>query len=261
MFFAFGALDPIAFEIGSFSARWYGVILAVAFLCGYFLVRKICEEKEKEIVSDIFLNSLVFGFLGARIYHVFLHFDFYIQDLLQIFAVWNGGLAIHGAILGVLASVLFFSKKKNIDFWRIADLFSIPAALGQGIGRWGNYFNQELFGGPSRGFLGVFIEKQNRPEPYSHVEYFEPVFLYESILNFLSFIFLFILFRSKKLPQGSVFLIYILNYSLIRLAMEFIRGESGTEIFGFRVAFWMSLILIFTSLLTFLVKILKKKAV
>ncbi len=250
MFFPAYFPDPIAFSFGIFQVRWYGIFLVIGIFIGYhlsaFLAKKSGIDKNK--VLEIYVNSIIWGIIGARVYHVILSLEFYLKNPLQIFAIYNGGLAIHGAIFAVIATLVYYVKRYKINFYKYADIFCIPAILGQAIGRWGNYFNQELPGAPTKLPWGIPIDLAMRPLGYEEYNYFHPAFLYESVCNFFIFFILFFVFRQKCRPDGFIFWLYIALYSLVRCVMEFIRIEKVIEFFGFRVQFLISAFLFCFSL-------------
>lgn len=241
--------DPIIFSIGSIQFYWYGFFISTAIIIGILLAQKIGEKYN--IKKDDFFNLsifiIVFSLIGARVYYVFLEFDYFIKYPIDIFKFWEGGLAIHGGIIGGLISGYLYIKKYrdayNLNFLLVADIVVVSLALGQSIGRWGNYFNQELYGLPTKYFFGIPIDDLHRNGYFiNNSEYFHPVFLYESILNFCNFLLLLFLHKKRLktknttfLKNGNIFLVYLLNYSIIRFLMEFIRIDETALIFGFRV--------------------------
>lgn len=230
--------EAVFFNIGPLAVHWYGVILSLGALLGYFSVLRLAKNKpiKKTDLSDLFFYLLVFGFLGARVYEVFfIDPKFYFQNPGQILAVWNGGLAIHGGIVVGILVVYFFSKKRNLSFWELADILSPGVVLAQAIGRWGNFFNQELFGRPTDIFWKIFIKPENRPEIYYEQSYFHPTFLYESILNFILFVLLYFAYRNSRFRPGIVFIFYLMGYAIIRFGLEFIRIDPTPQIIGLRL--------------------------
>jgi len=238
--------NPIAFNIGSFAIHWYGLFLLIGILIGYWLVGKLAhrEDLSKDIVTSLYVNVLIGGLISARIYHVLTDWGFYGSNLDQVLAVWNGGLAIHGAMIGGVLTAFYFVKKHNINFWKIADLFAMAAILGQAIGRWGNYFNQELFGKPISTAWSIPIDAANRPLGFEQFQYFHPTFLYESILNLIIFGILFWVFKKKKRPVGLIFWMYIGLYSLARIIVESFRINEAAMIFGMRLPLLVSVVLL-----------------
>ena len=228
--------QPILFSWGPLALYWYGLFVVSGILVA--LKVAVSLGKKHNITSDEIFDlgfyAIIFGLIGARIYSVFLDFPYYWQNPTQIIAVWNGGLAIHGALIGgTLAAVIYLRRKKQ-NFWQWADIAAPGIALGQVFGRFGNYFNQEIFGTPTTLPWGIPIELKNRPLEYLNSTHFHPTFLYESILNLISFAVLYYLHKKKNLKTGSIFLIYLTNYAVIRILMEVLRTDRAPEIFGLR---------------------------
>lgn len=249
----------IAFSVGSIAVHWYGLMIVLGIIFGLAVLLQLVKKVgiNKDEVYNLAFYLIIFSILGARIYAVFLELPYYLGNPSQIPAVWNGGLAIHGALIGGALTVWFYAKKKKQSFWQWADLIAVVIPLGQAFGRWGNYFNQELFGRPTELPWGIPIDLFNRPIDFQNFEYFHPTFLYESILNLINFIVLLVLFNRRqefKLKTGSIFLVYIMNYSVIRIVMEFFRIDHTPEFFGVRVPIIVSLILFFVCLALILKK-------
>ena len=238
--------ESILISIGQFSVHWYGLLLAGAILSGYGLAIKLARRRDfdLELISSIYTNLIIWGFVGARIYHVLNDWLFYWQNPAKIIAVWEGGLAIHGGIIAGAITLYYYARRHKTEFWPLADLFSLPLILGQALGRWGNYFNQELFGQPTNLPWGIPISIQNRPAEYIGNNYFHPTFLYESIWDFLVLGALYYLWRKNKKQPGVVFWAYITLYSLGRLVVETLRVNPTPIIFGYRWPAVVSLVLV-----------------
>ncbi|MAG28553.1 prolipoprotein diacylglyceryl transferase [bacterium] len=247
--------SPIALSIGTFAIHWYGLFLLIGIVIGYWLVGKLASRVElsKDVVTSLYVNVLIGGLIGARIYHVLTDWGFYGNNLNQILSVWNGGLAIHGAMIGGIFTAVYFVRKNNLDFWKLADLFVIPAILGQSIGRWGNYFNQELFGRSTDSSIGIPISAINRPAGYQEFEFFHPTFLYESLINFVIFGILLFIFKKQTNPRqvrlgrnrpiGLVFWLYVGLYSAGRIAVESFRINQAAMIGDIRLPLLVSIVL------------------
>ena len=209
-------LSPIAFSIGEKSVYWYALIILFGFLMGILIVTLDCEKRglKKDNTLDIAIYGLVAGILGARIYYVLFSLDEFRDDWLSVFYIWEGGLAIYGGIIGAVISTFTYCKIKKLNVLNVFDICCIGLLLGQAIGRWGNFFNCEVYGRPTEFFLGMSI---NNGAPV------HPLFLYESLWNFAGVIFLCIL-RNHKKRNGEIFLCYILWYSVGRLALEGMRN-------------------------------------
>ena len=154
---------------------------------------------------------------------------------------WRGGLAIYGAIIAGVMTIVYYCKKYRLFTWAYLDIFAVVLPLGQAIGRMGNYFNQELFGRPCDYKWCIPIEPLNRPLDYQNFLYFHPVFLYEFFLNFLLFIILFVLSKSKRMTAGSITASYLIGYSVIRFFMEFLRLDVVQTVWGLKWTQWLCL--------------------
>ena len=230
-------LDPIIFSFGPVTVRWYGVLIAAAMVIGAFLALR--EAKRRDWNEDNFLNMalalLPISILGARIYYVLFNWSYYAANPSEIIAIWHGGLAIHGALIAVMLVIWFFSRYYAFGFANTLDVVAPSVVLGQAIGRWGNFFNQEAYGyevDPSKIPWAMFIDGA-----YRH-----PTFLYESIWDMLVFILLLAIRRRHNLLAGDVALTYIIFYSAGRFVIEGFRTDS-LMLFGFlRAAQVVSLI-------------------
>lgn len=211
-------MDPIAFTIFGLEVRWYGVLISLGVIIGTILALR--EAKRKGVNEDTIIDLLLFAIpaaiIGARLHYVIFSWDSYKNNLLEILNLRGGGLAIHGAIIGGAIVALIFSKLKNISFWKIGDIVAPSLILGQAIGRWGNYANQEAYGGPTDLPWAIVVDGVK----------VHPTFLYESIWNFLIFIFLMWYTRNKLKKDGEVFLLYIILYSVGRFVIEGLRTDS-----------------------------------
>lgn len=244
-------MSPIIFKIGPVSIRWYGVLIMGGVILGLVLAGREAKRQSVSIafIYDLFFYMLISAILGARLYYVIFSWDLYRNNLGEIAAFWHGGLAIHGALIGGTVSALVYTRLKGFSFWQVADIFAPSLILGQAIGRWGNFFNQEAFGRPTNLPWGIFIEKINRPLSYIHQTYFHPTFLYESLWDFCVFLFLLWVRRRKGIIRGDVFLAYLALYSLGRFWIEGLRTDS-LMFAGFRVAQIISLSLILLASVT-----------
>lgn len=240
--------QPIIFSLGPFSIYWYGLLIVIGILVGLWLTIKLGRRYgiSSDDIFELVLYLIVFGLLGGRLYYLFLELDYYLINPLDVFKIWQGGLAIHGVLIGGIITLIVWTKKKKYfplltrggippngsTFWQWADLLAPAIILGQAIGRWGNYFNQELFGWPTNLPWGIPIDQVNRPFQFINNNFFHPTFLYESLADLLVFLILIFLHKKQKLKSGSIFLIYLILYSVVRFIMEFWRIDS-TYNFGF----------------------------
>jgi phosphatidylglycerol---prolipoprotein diacylglyceryl transferase len=252
--------QPILFQWGWLSLYWYGFIMAIAILIGFVITTRLARREgysEKQWY-DMLFYSLIASLVGARLYHVFLELPYYISHPLEVLQVWHGGLAIHGAIIGAILIVYFYTKKNKCQFAQTLDILVIALIFGQALGRWGNFFNQELFGLPTDLPWGIFIDVMNRPEAFISYTYFHPTFLYESVLSLLLLMGLLVVYKYKKRIVGLVATIYLLGYSMIRFWLEFIRIDKTPELWGLRWPQWASLLIVFLVIIYWVLPKLKK---
>lgn len=226
---AFKSPGPEIFRIGPLVIRWYGVLIAAAIVLGLQLSQWLAKFRrvKPEDISDLAIWLVIGAIPCARLYYVLFQWDYYSQHLDQVFTIWQGGIAIHGAILGGMLAAIIFSHLKKLSFWQLADLVAPSLILGQAIGRWGNFFNSEAFGGPTDLPWKLFIPSERRPPTLSSSAYFHPTFLYESLWNLgVLGLLLFLFFRFPRAKRGTLFLVYALAYSLGRLWIEGLRTDS-----------------------------------
>jgi phosphatidylglycerol:prolipoprotein diacylglycerol transferase len=232
-------LDPVAIQLGPLEVHWYGIILGSAALVGLYFA--ILEGRRFGIDSDLFLDLLLWGapaaIIGARLYYVLFKLDYYLAHPGDIIAVWKGGLAIHGALIGAIITGIVFSRIKRIPFWKLADIAAPSLLIGQAIGRWGNFMNQEAHGGPvSESFLRDTLNLPNFIVNQMYIDgiYYHPTFLYESLWNITGVLFLFWI-RRRNLKIGEVFFSYFIWYSIGRFFIEGLRTDS----LAFTTAEWV----------------------
>ncbi|GAA0589629.1 prolipoprotein diacylglyceryl transferase [Virgibacillus siamensis] len=245
------SLDRVFLELGPLTIYWYGVIIAFGVFIGLYLATKESDRLglDKDLIIDLIVFAIPAAILFARIYYVVFEWDRYAgAPWWDVFAVWEGGIAIHGALIGSVLTAIIYTRVKKISFWQLADIIAPSLILGQAIGRWGNFMNQEAHGGPVSEavynnflqYLPDFIMNQMCIEGTMY----HPTFLYESLWNLLIFVFLLVLRRYNPL-RGEVFLSYVIAYSAGRFFIEGMRMDSlyipGTDI---RMAQFISVVLI-----------------
>ncbi|MBM7624351.1 prolipoprotein diacylglyceryl transferase [Sporohalobacter salinus] len=241
-------IDPVAFRFGPISIHWYGIIMASAIFLGLIIALKRAEKRNfnPDLLLDLVILAIPVSIIGARTYYVIFQWDYYSHHLSEIIAVWNGGLAIHGALIGAVLTAIIFTKIKKVNFWQIADIAAPSIILGQAIGRWGNFINQEAYGYKTDLPWAMYIDGA-----YRH-----PTFLYESIWDLLVFSFLLWLGNRDHNEDGTVFLSYIIAYSVGRFFIEGLRTDS-LMLGPLRVAQVISILLIIIS--TTLIYYLRQK--
>lgn len=262
-------LNPILFEIGSLQIHWYAVLIISGALLALWL--SIREGKRVGIKSDLYFDIFLYGFpisiLCARIYYVIFKWSYYSKHLNEVFAIWNGGLAIHGAIIGGAIFLIVLCKKRREDTLLVLDTIAPNFILAQAIGRWGNFMNQEAHGGVVPGAdleaQRQFLENMRLPDfiinqMYINGVYYHPTFLYESLWNILGFILLIILRRTKIFYKGDLIASYILWYSFGRFFIEGMRTDSLYAFGTLRTAQVISIALMVGSMLFILIRRLNK---
>ena len=253
----FQSPGPMVFQFGPFAIRWYGLLIALAVLLGLWISSELAKSRGLDggLIADLLPLLVLCAVVGARIYYVLFEWRQYQINWLEAIQIWRGGIAIHGALLGGLLAVIGFTRWKQLSFWSVMDVLMPSVALGQAIGRWGNFFNSEAFGLPTDLPWKLFIPAANRPELYFDQSYFHPTFLYESIWDLALFLLLIVLFTRRNsegnplLPNGAITCLYALIYSMGRFWIEGLRLDplclSGTLIDGdcLRMAQAVSLLL------------------
>ncbi|HCY9692333.1 TPA: prolipoprotein diacylglyceryl transferase [Staphylococcus aureus] len=246
----FNYIDPVAFNLGPLSVRWYGIIIAVGILLGYFVAQRALVKAglHKDTLVDIIFYSALFGFIAARIYFVIFQWPYYAENPGEIIKIWHGGIAIHGGLIGGFIAGVIVCKVKNLNPFQIGDIVAPSIILAQGIGRGGNFMNHEAHGGPvSRAFLeqlhlpNFIIENM-----YINGQYYHPTFLYESIWDVAGFIILVNI--RKHLKLGETFFLYLTWYSIGRFFIEGLRTDSLMLTSNIRVAQLVSILLILISI-------------
>ncbi len=269
--------SPIIAGFGFVTVYWYGFLMTLAFVVGVFVTVKIAQRYDIDCkhIYDVAFYLVVFGLLSARLYHVLNELPYYIANPSQIIAFWNGGLALHGALIGGALTIYWYVRKHfktgikifNFQFsifnstLLMADMIAPAMVLGQAIGRWGNYFNQELYGLPTNLPWGIPIALANRVAGFESFTHFHPTFLYESILSILIFAVL-MYFHKLRIAcyvspvtkrrelinkPGFIATVYLVLYSLVRIIMEIFRIDTTPIILGIRLPIIVSGLLIVVS--------------
>lgn len=236
-------VDPIIFQIGPLALRWYGILLVTGMILAAWMASRYVTRhgEDGEKVWDMLVWVLIPGLIGARLYYVFIQsprgpegLGHFLANPISILQIWTGGIHIYGAfILGGLALILF-ARWNKLTLPVYLDGLGIGIPLGQAIGRWANFINQELYGPPTTLPWGLRIAPEHRIPPYHDLARFpestrfHPLFLYESVWNFIGFALIFWISRrfEGKLRPGDLFLCYLIWYPLGRFCIEFIRTDS-----------------------------------
>jgi len=228
--FEFTSPGPIALEFGPLRMHWYGIFIGSALLLGVNLSTWLAERRkmDPDMVADLAF-ALVLGALpGARIYYVLFQWRDYVGHPEKMIAIWEGGIAIHGAVLGGMLAGWAFARWRKISFWALTDIVVPSLILGQAIGRWGNFFNSEAYGAPTDLPWKLLIPPDRRMLGFESVAYYHPTFLYESLWNLGVFglVMVLVLKFGQRLRPGMLFCFYAIAYSSGRFWIEGLRTDS-----------------------------------
>jgi len=237
------------FQIGPITIGWYGIMITLGVIAAITI--SVIEAKRRGQSTEHILNMALFilplGIIGARLYHVIDEWSFYSQNLTLI--IGGRGLGIFGAIAGGAIGILIYTKWKRLSTLSWLDIVAPGLILAQAIGRWGNFFNQELYGYPTDLPWAIYIDPAHRLAGYESFSHFHPLFLYESVWNALGCILLLVAGRKLKshLLHGDIFLMYVIYYSLGRFFLEGLKIDVWT-VSGIPTARWISGIAIVISI-------------
>lgn len=250
-------MDKVAFSLGILSFHWYGLIMALAVLLGLAvsLWQARMYKERLEPVFDLIIYGVPVAIILSRVYYVLVNYELFLDNPIESFYIWHGGLAIHGALLGMLLVLYTYTRIYKMPFWKWADILAPGMILGQAVGQWGNFINQEAFGYPTNVSWAIYIDYAYRPLGYEQYDFFHPAFLYSSGWDIIVFLILlglnFYQFRYKSLRSGNIFLLYMLLYSIGKFFIEGIRLDSEMYA-GFRIAQLFSAVIIGLSILLFI---------
>lgn len=240
-------MHQILFHIGSFPIRAYGLVILLAVFLGtqvsITLARLTVKEYEEHIVPLVY-TVVIAALIGARAWQVFFFTPaYYFAHPAQMIAIWNGGLSVQGGIIGGLVAGIWYCKRHQLPFWRIADLLAPSVILGQGIGRIACLLNGDAFGAPTGGHFGLVYPPGTDAYATYGSQPLWPAEVWEGQMDVVIFAILFALSR-KKLPRGMLFLLYNILYSAGRFGLEFLRGDSPRFLLGWTAAQWTSVVVI-----------------
>ncbi|HJF20732.1 prolipoprotein diacylglyceryl transferase [Mammaliicoccus lentus] len=244
-------IDPVAIQLGPLSIRWYGIIIASGILIGYLMAQSTAKKVgiKEETLIDLIIWCVVMAIICARIYYVAFEWEYYSQHLAEIPLIMNGGIAIHGGLIGAFLTGAILCRVKNLSFFQMVDIVAPGIILAQAIGRWGNFINQEAHGGPvSRSFLeNIHIPEFIINQMQIDGVFYQPTFLYESIWNIIGFIILLLIRPHLKI--GETFFAYLIYYSIGRYFIEGLRTDSLMLTEYLRIAQVISIVIIIASII------------
>ncbi|WP_300559622.1 prolipoprotein diacylglyceryl transferase [Companilactobacillus sp.] len=243
------ALNPIAFNLGGLEIHWYGIIIALGALVGVIMAMREATRRgvNSDNILDLVLIGVPVGLICARIYYVIFELPFYIANPGEIIKIWHGGIAIYGGLIGGFIVLLVLCLRRKISVWLMLDIAAPSVLLGQIVGRWGNFMNQEAFGAKTS---LDFLQSLHLPhfvieQMFINGAYRQPTFLYESFFNLIGLILILVLRHRKHFYKvGEVFLSYLVWYPIVRFFVEGMRTDSLYILPGVRVSQILSLILL-----------------
>lgn len=223
-------MHPILFEFGPIQIRFYGLMYVIAIFVGSFLIKKEVRRKGIQLTDDdvmsFILWSVLGGIIGARVYYVVFNWGYYFANPKEIPAVWHGGLAIHGGLIGGIIVAYLYLNRRKISFWRMTDCVAPAIILGQAFGRFGNFMNGDAHGRPTTMPWGIIFPSDSiagREFPNTPLH---PTMLYEMVINLSLFLFLWFGLRKREYKNGFIFAMYLMLYSLGRFVVEGFRADS-----------------------------------
>ncbi|MBE3557201.1 MAG: prolipoprotein diacylglyceryl transferase [Firmicutes bacterium] len=223
--------SPIAFQIGNLTVRWYGLLIGLSIIPGWFLAEAAGKRAglNPDALFNVLIMALPAGIIGARLGFVIQNLAYFTQHPGEIMALWTGGLSIHGGLVLGLGVVVAYALITKTNFFRITDVVMPSILLGQAIGRWGNFFNEELYGYPTDLPWKMYIAPEHRLPGFEQYSFFHPTFLYESILDLIGFAFLYWYRGRRETRPGDVLWLYLILYSIIRFIVEIFRIGQSVE--------------------------------
>ena len=256
-------ISPVAFELFGYEVRWYSLLILLGVIISYVIIQSECNrfQIKKEFVFNLLFWSLIFGIVGARLYYVLFNLQYYKDHLIEIVEVWNGGLAIHGGLLFGFFVIVYYCRKYKVGIKKILDIVCPAVILAQAIGRWGNFFNGEAYGGivTYKTLVNMRIIPQFVIDNmYIDGAYHLPMFYFESLLCIIGFIIMLFLRRRKYAKNGQTFGFYLIWYGLIRFFIEIFRTDA-LMIGQLKVAQIVSVIMILIGLYMFISEARKPK--
>ena len=255
-------MDRVALDLGFIQIYWYSIFIFFALLVACTVIYK--EAKKREIDEDTLINmtfgTVIFGIIGARLYYVLFNLPYYSKNIVEIFEIWNGGLAIHGGIIFGLLSIIVFCKNRKMNVMRMLDIIVVGLIIGQAIGRWGNFFNSEAYGAittleklQSQGIPQFIIDGM-----YILGEYRQPTFFYESVGCVFGFLAMLIIRCGKYLKRGNLTAFYLVWYGILRFLVEGLRSDS-LMLGPIKMAQAVSLLFVLIGIIIFIINLKRSK--
>ncbi len=256
-------IPTATFDIGGVEISLYGLVLALGLITAYCLMIYFSRHFDRvqgthyeDYIDGLFWWVFIPAIVGARVLFILYHPDYFLSTPQEMIAIWHGGIVWHGALIGGMIGSFAYCRRKHIPWLHFADYAAPALALGQALGRWGNYFNQENYGLPTSLPWGIPIDAAHRLPGFEQFNYFHPTFLYESLWDMALFVVLFVLVYRWALQRkaawyrsGMLFFAYIIAYSIGRFGIEFLRIDTVPIFWGFRLPQWWSVDLTIAALI------------
>lgn len=223
-------MEKVALDLGPIQIYWYSIFIFIGMLVACFLIYKEAKKRgiDEDFLVNLTFNTIIIGIIGARLYYVLFNLSYYLDNPVEIFQIWNGGLAIHGGIIAGLLFIIYYCKKHEVNLWKILDIIVVGLIIAQAIGRWGNFFNSEAYGPittashlKSLGIPQFIIDGM-----YILGDYRQPTFFYESVWCLFGFLAMLIIRQYKYLKIGQLTSFYLIWYGIIRFIIEAMRTDS-----------------------------------
>ncbi len=248
-------MEKVALDLGPIQIYWYSIFIFIGMLTACFIIYKEAKKREidEEFLVNLTFNAIIIGIIGARLYYVLFNLPYYLNNPVEIFQIWNGGLAIHGGIITGLLFVIVYCKKHEVNLWKILDIIVVGLIIAQAIGRWGNFFNSEAYGPitTAQHLKSLGIPQFIINGMYILGEYRQPTFFYESVWCFFGFLAMLIIRKYKYLKVGQLTSAYLVWYGIIRFIIEAMRTDS-LMLGPIKIAQLVSLIFIISGITIFI---------
>lgn len=248
-------MEKVALDLGPIQIYWYSIFIFIGMLVACFLIYKEAKKRgiDEDFLVNLTFNTIIIGIIGARLYYVLFNFSYYLDNPVEIFQIWNGGLAIHGGIIAGLLFIIYYCKKHEVNLWKILDIIVVGLIIAQAIGRWGNFFNSEAYGPIT---TAAHLKSLGIPQfiidgMYILGEYRQPTFFYESVWCLFGFLAMLIIRQYKYLKIGQLTSFYLIWYGIIRFIIEAMRTDS-LMLGPLKMAQLVSLIFIVSGIIIFI---------
>lgn len=255
-------MEKVALDLGPIQIYWYSIFIFIGMLVACFLIYKEAKKRgiEEDFLVNLTFNTIIIGIIGARLYYVLFNFSYYLDNPVEIFQIWNGGLAIHGGIIAGLLFIIYYCKKHEVNLWKILDIIVVGLIIAQAIGRWGNFFNSEAYGPIT---TAAHLKSLGIPQfiidgMYILGEYRQPTFFYESVWCLFGFLAMLIIRQYKYLKIGQLTSFYLIWYGIIRFIIEAMRIDS-LMLGPIKMAQLVSIVFVISGIIIFIKSIKSKK--